>query len=438
MHILDHKSRKRQMQTILEQNYHISSDIVDFLNQTKKEILPILNRYEDIKAYNSLKVLRGFHNVNVQERHFNGTTGYGMNDSGRETLCALFADIFGTEAAIVSPLFSSGTHTICTALFGLLRPLDTLLCITGQPYDTLTSALGIDDKATPGGLSDYAIKYQQVDLKADFSIDIERVLAYMEIDANIKVIYIQRSKGYDARPAFTIAQIEEAVAKIREKNKSVYIVVDNCYGEFTEYKEPTEVGADVAIGSLIKNPGAGITPTGGYIVGSKKAMDLIAGRFTTPTTGMEIGSYTNGYRAFFQGIFHAPNATYNALYGAILFASAFAKLGYEVCPMPEAVRADIPQAINFHNERELIAFVQSIQKASPIDHNAVPYADDMPGYESKIIMASGSFIQGSTIELSADAPIRPPYTAFYQGGLTKESIELALCLAIDAVKKANA
>lgn len=417
------------IQTIYN-DYGISEKLVQYVEKIEAELTPIFEKYQKISAHNSLKVLRAFHAVGVEERHFNGSSGYGMNDLGREKLGVLFATIFGGEEAIVSPLFSSGTHTLYTALMGLLRPKDTMLVITGRPYDTLISALGIDEEEIPGGLRDMGISYAEIPLQKDFSIDAEAVLTYLRNDSSVKVAYLQRSKGYEARPAFTIVQIKEITALIKKEFPDVYVFVDNCYGEFTETKEPTEVGVDVIAGSLIKNPGAGITPTGGYIIGTKKALNLIAARFTTPATGLEIGSYTPGYRSFFQGIYFAPGVVYTALKGAILFSGVFSSLGYPVCPEVDAVRADLPQSITFTTAEELITFVQAIQKASPIDHFAMPIADDMPGYDAKIIMASGSFIQGSTIELSADAPIRPPYTAYFQGGLTEESIKLALLLAL--------
>ena len=425
------------MKSILRDAYHIDEKIIDYVFKIKRRSAEKIAEIEAVKEYNSLKVLRAFQTVGVEERHFTPSTGYGLADIGREKLNELFAEIFKAEAAIVSPHLASGTHTICMALFALLRPLDTLLCITGRPYDTLISSLGLDDEHTVGGLAEFAIKYDEVALKPDFDIDIDAVLDRLYLDKSIKVVHIQRSKGYTFRPALTIEQIGRAARAIKERFPDVYIVVDNCYGEFTERQEPTEVGADVILGSLIKNPGAGIAPTGGYIVGTQKAIDRIAARFTTPTTGTEIGSYAGGYRAFFQGIFLSPSMVCTALTGATLFTEVFASLGYDVCPNPNQARSDIAQSITCKNEKELIAFVRAIQKASPIDSNAVPYADEQPGYDSKIIMASGSFIQGSTIELSADAPLREPYTAYFQGGLTLESIELALMLAMQDMGLAN-
>ena len=418
------------MKSILREVYGIDDRVIDYVFKIKRRCADKIAAMEEVKEYNSLKVLHAFQKVGVEERHFTPSTGYGLADIGREKLCELFAEIFGAEAAIVSPLLASGTHSICMALYGLLRPLDTLLCVTGRPYDTLISSLGLDNENTVGGLAEYAIKYEEIALTPENDIDIDVVLDRLYLDKSIRVVHIQRSKGYTARPALTVAQIGRAAAAIKEKFPDVYVVVDNCYGEFTERQEPTEVGADVIIGSLIKNPGSGIAPTGGYIAGTKRAIDRIAARFTTPTTGMEIGSYAAGYRAFFQGIYLSPSTVFTALVGATLFTEAFSSLGYDVCPKPNEPRSDIAQSITCKSRDELIALIRAIQKASPVDANAVPFPDEQPGYDSPIIMASGSFIQGSTIELSADAPLREPYTAYFQGGLTLESVELALCLAL--------
>ncbi len=425
---------EQTMEQIFKNYYGINDRIFSYVQAAEEKIAGEAAAFAKIKEYNALKVLKAFHTVGVEERHFYGSSGYGLSDFGREKLCELYAEIFGAEDAIVSPLIASGTHAICLALFGLLRPLDTMLCVTGRPYDTLVSALGLDDVKKSGGLFDYAIHYKEVALSEDFGINIKKVLDMLYIDKSIKIVYIQRSKGYMRRPALTIRQIGLALNTIKSLYPDVTFVVDNCYGEFCETLEPTEVGADVIVGSLIKNPGAGITPTGAYIAGTKKAMETIALRFTTPATGKEIGSYAPGYRAFFQGVYMAPTIVYTSMVGAMLFAEVFSSLGYSVCPENGTVRSDITQAITMKTEKELTAFIRAVQAASPVDHNAVPYAEDMPGYEDKVIMASGSFVQGSTIELSADAPIKPPYTAYYQGGLTIESIKLSLMLALRDMK----
>ncbi len=398
-----------------------------------ENVREVLKNYERIREYNSFKVLAAFQKAGVEERHFAGSTGYGLTDAGKDKLNELFAEVFGAEEAIASPLIASGTHAICIALFGLLRPLDGMLTISGTPYDTLSSALGLNGSYAPGGLSDFAIKYNEVALRSDATFDLKKIMDRLYIDKSIRVIYIQRSKGYALRPAISLAEIRKAAELIKASYPDKYIVVDNCYGEFTETEEPTEAGADVIAGSLIKNPGGGIACTGGYIAGKKDAMKLIAARFTTPATGTEIGSYISGYRQFFQGLFLAPSVVYTSLKGAILFAEAYEKLGYQVCPGPgDLTRSDIPQVVALKNQNELIEFIRAVQSASPVDANALPVADHMPGYDDKIIMASGSFTQGSTIELSADAPIRPPYCAYFQGGLTAESIKLALMRSLKA------
>ncbi|MBR3295163.1 MAG: methionine gamma-lyase family protein [Clostridia bacterium] len=416
------------MNDILKNYYHISDKVYDFVQETKKGLKDKFDFYDDIGSYNSLKVLNAFHQVCVEERHFIPSTGYGNNDIGREKLAELFCVIFGGERGIVSPLLTSGTHTIVMGLLGLLRPGDTLLSISGEPYDTLITSLSLS--RNDGYLNEFNIKYDQVELTDDFQFDIPAITEKIKNDDTIKIAHIQRSKGYIARPALTIAQIEEVIREIRKVNKDVFITVDNCYGEFTEKKEPTQVGADVIFGSLIKNPGAGITPTGGYIIGTGKAISIIEKRFTTPSAGTELGSYAYGYRNFFQGIFLSPTVVNTALKGAILITEAFSRLGYKVSPTNDEIRSDIAQSIVFNTEEELETFIKAVQKCSPIDSNAVPFPDDQPGYDDKVIMASGSFNQGSTIELSADAPLREPYTAYFQGGLTPESIELSLLVAL--------
>lgn len=417
------------MNDILKNKYGIRDNVYEFVKDIEKSVKNKLDACDEIKEYNSYKVLNAFHEVGVEDRHFIPTTGYGNNDIGRDKLCELFAYIFKADRAIVSPLLTSGTHTIVTGLLGLLRPGDTLLSISGEPYDTLITSLGL--RNNDGYLNEFGIRYDQIDLTDTFDFDVPSIIEKLNNDPSIKICHIQRSKGYIARPALTISQIEDVIKAIRSVNKNVFITVDNCYGEFTETREPIEVGADVVFGSLIKNPGAGITPTGGYIIGNNKSISIIEKRFTTPSTGTEIGSYAYGYRSFFQGIYLSPSVVCTALKGAIVLTEAFSRLGYKVSPSNDEIRSDIAQSIIFNTEDELISFIRAVQKASPIDANAVPYPDDQPGYDSKIIMASGSFNQGSTIELSADAPIRKPYTAYFQGGLTMESIELALLLALN-------
>lgn len=417
---------------LLKENYGIEKNAYDYVMSAEKEVADILSTYDEISAYNSYKVLSAFKKTEVANRHFMPSTGYGYSDIGREKLGELFAEIFGAEAAIVTPNISSGTNALAIALFGILRPLDKMLCITGRPYDTLMNVIGCDEenKTTTASLIDYAVRYEEVKLDVVGCIDLPRIMDILHLNKDIKVVYIQRSRGYARRPAITIEEIENVCSSIKARFPDVYIVVDNCYGEFTEKREPTEVGADLIVGSLIKNPGSGIAPTGAYFAGTKQAVDLIAERLTCPGIGAEIGSYNTTYLPYFQGIYFSPTIVGNALKGAVLAAYVYAGIGKDVYPKFDAKRSDITQMIIFDEEDELIDFIRNVQKASPIDSNVVPYPWDMPGYADKVIMAAGTFIQGNSIELSADAPIKKPYSAYIQGGLTMEQIKLSLMLGI--------
>jgi len=389
-------------------------------------------KVEDIAYYNQEKVIRAFQKNRIALRHFAQTNGYGYGDDGRDTLNCLFADVFGTETALVSPHILSGTHALSVALFGVLRPNDVLLSITGKPYDTLDEVI----KGADGSLYDFGIKYDQIDMIGD-CIDLEKV---KEKAANpfVKVVFLQRSRGYSLRNAISIAQIEEAVKVVRSVNKNVCIMVDNCYGEFVDVKEPSEVGADVIIGSLIKNPGGGIAPTGAYIAGKQVYIDKIAGRLTAPSIGSEVGSYSYGYQYFYQGLFLAPHAVSQAIKGSILFAYAFSEVGYKTIPAPNEDCQDIIRDIFLSNDKELVAFIQMIQSVSPIDSFLTLEPWDMPGYDSKVVMAAGCFVQGASLELSADSPVKPPYVAYLQGGITYEHCKFAAINCVDAVLKERA
>jgi len=416
----------------LAEAFGIHPKVMELIERETERNHSLFDNFRETGEYNTYKVLEAFRFCSVSARHFYGTTGYGYSDEGREKLGELFARIFRAESALVSPLISSGTQAINIALFGMLRPLDTLFSITGRPYDTLATAIGLDGEDAAGTLQEYAIKFRQCELSGG-KIDIQTVLDTLYIDKTIKIVYIQRSRGYELRPSITIDEMERAIRAIREKYPDICVMVDNCYGEFTEIREPTEVGVDVAVGSLIKNPGGGIAPTGAYIVGTQKAIRLIAQRMTCAGLGAEIGSYIAGYLPYFQGIYFAPGVVANALSGAALTASVFERLGYQVYPTNQDKRSDITQAICMNTEEELTGLVRAVQKASPVDSNVVPYPWDMPGYQSKVIMAAGTFIQGSSIELSADAPIKEPYVAYFQGGLTLENTKLALMLALQYI-----
>ncbi|MBP3941630.1 MAG: methionine gamma-lyase family protein, partial [Christensenellaceae bacterium] len=311
---------------------------------------------------------------------------------------------------------------------------DRFLSVTGTPYDTIRGVIGIEGNAD-GSMKDFGIGYSEVALTSEGKMDIPAVMDALAADDTIKVVYIQRSRGYELRPSITIAEMEKLIAAVREKYPQICVAVDNCYGEFTEEKEPTEVGADIIMGSLIKNPGAGIAPSGGYIAGKKNYVEKIAGRFTAPGLGMEIGSYHSSYLPFFQGIYMAPHIVSQALMGVVLTAKVMEKLGYRVFPAYDAKRTDITQAVVFDTEEELVAFIRAVQKASPVDSNVVPYPWEMPGYEDPVIMAAGTFMQGGSIELSADAPIRKPYTAYMQGGMVYENVKLAVIFALEDLLK---
>jgi len=378
--------------------------------------------FEDIALFNQEKVLKAFQKNKVAGRHFAGTTGYGYDDVGRDTLAKVFADVFGAEKAIVSPLFTCGSHAISTALFGLLRPGDVLLSVAGKPYDTLDETIFGKEGENNGSLKDFGVQYTQVDLK-DGVLDEKTILRAVS-EKKPKVVYLQKSRGYAWRNSISVAEMAKLFTKIRKIDANCFIMVDNCYGEFTEKQEPIEVGADVAVGSLIKNPGGGLAPTGGYIAGTTRAIDLIAGRFTSPSLGLAVGSYENGYRNFYHGLFLAPHTVLQALKGTLLIGTVMESLGHEVFPASNQKTFDIVKSIQMKSKEELIKFVQMIQKLSPVDSFAVPMPWAMPGYTDEVIMAAGTFVAGSSIELSCDSPIRKPYIAYLQGGLTYEHAKL--------------
>ncbi len=397
------------------------------LKEVEKTIAPILKRIDNIAYFNSKKVLDAFWSEFVSETHFNGTTGYGYGDLGRDTLERVYADIFKSEDALVRNQFISGTHALSTAFFALLRPNDTLLSITGKPYDTLDSVIGFNDNAS--SLKSFGINYEQIDL-IDNDFDYESIKSRVAKN-NIKVIEIQRSIGYSLRKSISIEMLERVIKLIREVNKDVIIMVDNCYCEFVSTKEPIELGADICVGSLIKNLGGGIASNGAYIVGRKDLIHLCSERLNVAGEAKEVGPSLGATKSFFQGLYMAPSVVASSLKTAVLAAYLLEKLGYAVSPKWNEERVDIVQTITFNDENKLIKFVQGIQKGSAIDANALAQASDMPGYDDKIIMASGSFTQGSSIELSCDGPIRPPYIAYLQGSLTYEYGKIGILKAIE-------
>ena len=371
-----------------------------------------------------------FADIRVSDSHFVATTGYGYVDLGRDTLDRVYADIMGAEDALVRHNFISGTHTISTALFAVLRPNDILVSITGKPYDTLEEVIGIQGEAGNGSLKDFGVKYVQIDLKHDGTPDLEQI-KLTQIHMNVKAISIQRSKGYGWRPTYSAKDIGALIEFVKEISPETICIVDNCYGEFVETEEPTAYGADLIAGSLIKNPGGGLAPTGGYIAGKHKKVELCANRHTSVGIGKEAGASLGFNRQMYQGLFMAPHVVSQALKAAVLCSAVFEKLGFEVDPKPNEIRHDIIQSIKFGDPDKVTAFCQGIQKGAPVDSFVTPEPWDMPGYSSQVIMAAGAFVQGASIELSADAPIKPPYIAYMQGGLTYESAKLGIMVAAD-------
>lgn len=405
----------------------LNIDIDNLIENVKDQLKPQFAECDDIALYNQNKVLEAFRKNKIALRHFNATTGYGYNDAGRDTLNRLFADTFGAEDALVSPYFTTGTHTISTALFGLLRPGDTLLSISGAPYDTLIDVISGNNI---GSLKDFGVDYRQVNLTENGKFD--NIKIKDSLQSPHSVIYIQRSRGYSFRNAFTVEDIENIIKFVRGFS-SAPIIVDNCYGEFTQKKEPTEVGADLIMGSLIKNPGGGLAPTGGYIAGKADLIKQIAFRMTAPGVGSEVGSYAFGYRLFYQGFFMAPHITMQAVKSALTFSKVFRTLGYNAMPFDNTVMSDIICSIKFDSKEQLVSFIQSVQYVSPIDSFVTPYPWDMPGYADQVIMAAGAFVQGSSIELSADSPIKEPYVAYLQGGLTYEHALIAIKKCVQSI-----
>lgn len=392
---------------------------LDFVNIAENDCKEVFDKLEEICLFNQNKVLEAFQSVNLQLADIASSTGYGGEDRAKGKLGEIYAKAFGAEFGIVSPLIASGTHALTIALFGLLRPGDTMFSVTGKPYDTL---MGVIFGENNGSLKDFQVKYDDVELvNNDFDFDL---IKKKVIEIKPKMLYIQRSRGYTSRESLSVDKIERLVKFVREFDKKVIIMVDNCYGEFVETREPTEVGADVMVGSLIKNAGGGIAPTGAYIVGKKDLVELISSRFIAPNIGLDVGSYAGSYTPFFQGCFLAPHTTLNALKGNILLGRVAEKLGFISFPKVNEMPHDLVRTFEMKNADNLIEFCRMIQKFSPVDSSVVPYPWDMPGYSDKVIMAAGSFIQGSSIELSADGPIRDPYLVYLQGGLTYEHLKI--------------
>jgi len=425
MHCFDALDKK--LFELLRQQYGVKENIARMVDEAEREAAARFAEIDRICQFNQYRVLSAFRSERIALRHFSPTTGYGYDDCGRDALDRVFARCMGAEDALVRPQIVSGTHALALMLFGVLRPGDELLSITGKPYDTLETTIGISGDS-PSSLKALGVSYAQVELGEDGGIDAEA--AIRAITDKTRVVHIQRSRGYAWRRALTVEEIGRAIAAIKAAKPSVIVTVDNCYGEFTATEEPTAAGADLMAGSLIKNPGGGIAPTGGYIAGRKDLVELVAERLTVPGIGREVGSYAASYAPFYQGLFLAPHVVAGTLKGAVLAARVFEKLGFDVLPKWDENREDIIQAVRFFRPEPLIAFCRSIQKASPVDSFVIPEPWDMPGYQCQVIMAAGAFVQGSSIELSADAPIAPPYTAYMQGGLTYEHVKLAVMSAV--------
>ena len=408
--------------------FGIKSEILELSKKVEKEIQPQFEKIEQIKELNSLKVLEAFQYCRLSEMHLHSSTGYGIDEIGRNKIEEIYARIFRTEDALVRAQLISGTHALAITLFGLLRPGDTLLSISGAPYDTLQTIIGISKEKSRSSLKEFGVNYEQIDLIND-NFDIKTIQDRVA-KHDIKLMEIQRSKGYSTRKSLTIDKIEKVIKAIREVNKDVIIMVDNCYGEFVEEKEPTEVGADIIVGSLMKNLGAGIATSGAYIAGKKGLIELCAERLTAPGIGKEIGPSLNQNTAFIKGLFFAPSVVASSVKTAVFASKILEELGYKVSPKFDEPRADIVQTVELGDAEKLIKFCQGIQMGSPIDSDVIPEPGDMGGYDDKVIMAAGTFTEGSTIELSCDGPIRAPYIAYMQGGLTYEYGKLGILKAL--------
>lgn len=420
------------MNTNLKEQYkslQLSESVIQYCETVEEGLKERFSQIDEVAEYNQLKVLSAMQKNRVAETHFAESTGYGYNDAGREALEQVYADIFHTEAALVRPQLTCGTHALTVALSANLRPGDELFSPVGKPYDTLEGVIGIREQK--GSLAEFGITYRQTDLLPDGSFDYEGIRT--AINDKTKLVTIQRSKGYQTRPTLSVAKIGELISFIKEIKPDVICMVDNCYGEFVEIIEPTDVGADMCVGSLIKNPGGGLAPIGGYIVGKRELIENCAFRLTAPGLGSEVGATLGLNRSFYQGLFMAPTVTAGALKGAVYAANIYEKLGYPVVPNSTESRHDIIQAVTLGSAEAIIAFCRGIQAAAPVDSYVVPEPWAMPGYHSEVIMAAGAFIQGSSIELSADAPIEPPYAVYFQGGLTWYHAKFGIMMSLQKI-----
>ena len=420
------------MNSYVDEQYRklgLSDKVIDFCNAIEDGLKERFEQIDEVAEYNQMKVLHAMQKNRVAENHFAESTGYGYNDSGRETLEQVYADIFHTEAALVRPQITCGTHALTVALSANLRPGDELFSPVGKPYDTLEGVIGIREQK--GSLAEFGITYRQTDLLPDGGFDYEGIRN--AITDKTKMVTIQRSKGYQTRPTLSVTRIGELISFIKKIKPDVICMVDNCYGEFVEIIEPTDVGADLCVGSLIKNPGGGLAPIGGYIAGKRDLIENCAYRLTAPGLGSEVGATLGLNRSFYQGLFNAPTVTAGALKGAVYAANIYEKLGFPVVPNSTESRHDIIQAVTLGSAEGIIAFCRGIQAAAPVDSYVVPEPWAMPGYHSEVIMAAGAFIQGSSIELSADAPIEPPYAVYFQGGLTWYHAKFGIMMSLQKI-----
>ena len=427
----------------LADNFDIDKKVLDFVEGCEEELGEWFREADEICGIAQMRVLKAFQDNHVNDTHFGWNTGYGYDDAGREAVEKVYASVFHTEAALVRPNIVNGTHAISTALFGLLKPGEQLLYVTGAPYDTLETVIGKtsgkngrgDEDAGEfrGTLLDYGILYDEVPLNDDFDVDIEAIVKALKPET--KVVALQRSTGYDWRPAISLDSIERVCSAVKEARPDIIIFADNCYGEFVDVKEPTELGVDVMAGSLIKNPGGGLALSGGYIVGPEKLIERISYRLTCPGIGAECGLTFGQNRAILQGLFLAPQVVNSAAKGAMLCSLVYSKLGFQTCPEPFTKRSDIVEAVEFRDADKMVAFCQSIQSASPIDSYVTPIPWDMPGYDDQVVMAAGNFVQGSSIELSADGPMREPYIGYFQGGLTYQHSRFGVIKSLDTLVK---
>ncbi len=416
---------------LLKNEFHISGEILSLIDESEQDVSGSFAQLDDIMTYNQYKVLDAFQKNGIRDMHFGWNTGYGYDDPGREATERVYADIFHTEAALVRPIIVNGTHALTLTLMGILRPGDEMIYCTGGPYDTLEEVIGLRGEGK-GSLKEYGVSYRQVELTPEGRIDYDALKK--AIGPSTRMVCLQRATGYGWRKAVTIEEIAEWTAFVKGIDPDIICMADNCYGEFLHVKEPTDVGVDVMAGSLIKNPGGGLALTGGYIAGRRDLIDMVAYRMTSPGIGGECGLTFGQTRTMLQGLFIAPKTVNGAVKGAVLCAKAFEKLGFDICPKAEDARSDIIQAVKLGSPEAVVAFCQGIQAAAPVDSDVSPEPWDMPGYEDPVVMAAGAFVQGSSIELSADAPIRPPYVVYFQGGLTYEHSKFGVIKALQQLK----